>query len=135
MNILLVNNINILNNHHNLSQANVDATFVARINPCAIQNARALYQACKKSLEGDIYTLIFQQDGNIPGLEDGVSLFYTIMTYTMPSSVRLSMDSMDRLYAYDPVTWKFNISAINKDLLSLFSWLATFQTQRNSTMC
>ena len=119
-NILQVNHANILDDHHNLTQADVDAAFVARVNPRAIQNARALYHACKKSLTGDIYTLVFQQDGNIPGQEDGISLFYTVTTYTMPSSVRLSMDSMDRLYAYDPAAQKFNISAINKDLLSLF---------------
>ena len=119
-NILIVNGVNILDGYHNLTQTQVDAASAARNNPRAIQNARALFQACKRSLEGDIFTLVFQQDGNIPGTEDGVSLFFTVTTYTMSSSVRLSMDSMDRLYAYDPTTRKFNISLINKDLLSLF---------------
>ena len=119
-NIMLVNGLNILDNYHRLTQADVDAAAAARLNPRAIQNARAMYQTCKKSLEGDLFTLVFQQDGNIPGREDGISLFFTFTTYTMPSSIRLSMDSTDRLYAYNPATQKFNISVINKDLLNLF---------------
>ena len=35
-NIVLINNINVLDNHHNLSQANVDAAFITRV---TIQNA------------------------------------------------------------------------------------------------
>ena len=38
----------------------------------------------------------------------------------MPSSIRLPMDSTDCLYAYNPITRKFKIVAINKDLLNLF---------------
>ena len=117
---MLVNGLNILDNYHRLTQANVDAAAAARLNPRAIQNARAMYQTCKKSLEGDLFTLVFQQDGNIPGREDGISLFFTFTTYMMPSSICLLMDSTDRLYTYNPTTQKFNISAINKDLLNLF---------------
>ena len=119
-NILMINGINVLDDHHNLTQDQVNAAATARVNQRAIQNARAMYQACKKSLEGDLFTLVFQQDGNIPATEDGVSLFYTFTTYTLSSSVRLSMDTMDRLYAYNPAQKKYNVALINKDLLNLF---------------
>ena len=56
-NILLFNRVNILDGYHNLTQAQVDVASAARNNPRAIQNARALFQACKRSLEGDIFTL------------------------------------------------------------------------------
>ena len=65
-NILLINGINILDNHHNLTQDQVNATATAQVNQHAIQNTRTMYQACKESLEGDLLTLVFQQDGNIP---------------------------------------------------------------------
>jgi len=124
-NITTVNGVDILRNFKNVTIDQVTAAHEARVNPRAVQNSQTMYNCLKKSITGDIRTLVFQQFDALPQQEDGPLLFLKIITNTVSSSIQLAMSANDQLLNYDPSTLKFNIANINKRLQGLFLLAAT----------
>jgi len=80
---------------------------------------RATYKCLQSSITGDLFTIIFEQAANIPH-EDGLTLFLVLTSYTVSSSVQLSMNAIQPLMAFDPSKFKYEIPRINTSLLHLF---------------
>ena len=57
---------------------------------------------------------------------DGIALFKKLTTFTTVASLQLSILSFQNILEFNPFDWEFNIPAINKKLIHLFT-LATIQ--------
>ena len=124
--ILTVDGQDILKDYHSITDTQVEAAQVARIDTRAIQNAACMYKCIKSSIKGDIRDTIFTQIGNIPTIADGVALFKKSTTFTSVASLQLSMLSFNSILSFNPFEHSFNIPTINSKLMHLFV-LATTQ--------
>ena len=123
--ILQINGQSILDSYHNITKVNIEAARVARVNPRAVQNSRAMYNCIKTSITGDLKALIYSQDGNLPDHEDGLLLFKTLTDLTMSSSLQLSNVAFKNILNFDPSTLDFVIPNINTKLNHLFVLAST----------
>jgi len=112
-------NHNLFDEYFSITTAEAETARVARTNDRATQNSRAMYKCLQRSITGDLFTIIFEQAANIPH-EDGPTLFLVLTSYTVSSSVQLSMNAIQRLMAFDPAQFKYEIPRINTTLLHLF---------------
>ena len=121
----LGNNLNLLTDYHQLTEAAITAAFTARTaDPRAVQNATAMYRCIKQSIEGDLRTTLLLQVSNAPLSEDGVALFFKLTRFTIVASGQLSITSFKQILEFQPADHAFNIATINSQLLNLF-FLAT----------
>jgi hypothetical protein len=60
------------------------------------------------------------QAGNLPTHEDGPKLFWKYTSFTMTSSLKLSIMSYNALTAFDPAEYDFDLPTINTKLSHLF---------------
>jgi len=112
-------NHNLFDDYYSITNAEAELARLARTNDRAMQNSRAMYKCLQRSITGDLFTIIFEQAANIPH-EDGPLLFLMLTSYTVSSSVQLSMNAIQRLMAFDPAKFKYEIPRINTTLLHLF---------------
>ena len=120
-----------LTDYHILTNIQFDNVSAAFVNPCAIQNARAMYSCLKSSISGNLKSDLFSQAGNLPTHEYGTCLFAQLTTFTMAASLQLSMDLVKRILEFDPTNHAFNITAINTKLNHLF----VIATTGHRTLC
>lgn len=90
------------------------------VNTRSIQNSKARFSCIKSSIKGDIRDTIFTQFGNLPLLEDCISLFKRISYFTTVSSLQLSLLSFNNILTFNPHDYKFNIPIINIKLIHFF---------------
>jgi hypothetical protein len=123
------NNRNVLTEYHSIPLTNIEAAYAARTNDRAIQNARCFYHCVKATLEGDIRETIFEQLANLPGYEDGATLFKTIISLSMASSLQLTIQTIQNIQALDPSEFEYKISSINTRLVHLFMLASSINRQ------
>ena len=123
--ILSINGNNLLTNYHALSEVDIEAARAARVDPRAIQNSQAMYICLKSSITGELKSLIYSQDGNLPHHEDGPLLFKKLTSLTMSSSLQLSNVAFENILQFDPVSHDFSIPTINTQLNHLFILAST----------
>lgn len=118
--ILTFGGNNLLTHYHSVTDTDIETALTARVDPRAVQNARALYQCLKRSITGDLRATVFDQTDNLPATEDGPTLFKKLTTFTMVASTQLSMLSFKHILEFDPSAHAFNIPTINTKLIHLF---------------
>jgi hypothetical protein len=91
-----------------------------------------MYQTIKKSIEGDIKAMIFEQSDNMPTTQDGPNIFKLLMSFTIAASLQLSMMSFNQIITFDPATCNFNIPVINTKLTNLFMLATTNERDLSS---
>lgn len=119
----------LLTEYHTITEAIAEAARAARNDARAIQNSRALYHTLKSSITGDLRATMFDQAGNLPVHEDGPLLLLRLTSFTMASSLQLSIQSFSQLQNLDPSDFEFNISRVNTKLNHLFVLATTGQRQ------
>jgi hypothetical protein len=112
--------LKLLEDYSQITEADLEAERVARTNPRAIQNAKCFYKAIKSSISGSLKGTIFGQAGNLPTHEDGPKLFWKYTSFTMTSSLKLSIMSYNALTSFDPAEYNFDLPTINTKLSHLF---------------
>jgi hypothetical protein len=122
---------NLFAEHYAISEATLETARLTRTDDRALQNARTLYKCLKNSIEGDLRSILFDQDGNLPTHEDGPLFFKRLTSFTMAASLQLSVMSFQSILDLDPAEHNFNVPAINTKLNHLFV-LATTR-ERNLT--
>jgi hypothetical protein len=129
--ILTINGQHLITHYHSLTDTDITNAQVARTDPHAVQNSRPLYKCLlKSSVTGDLRATIFDQVGNIPLTEDGPALFKKLTTFTMVTSLQLSMISFKSILEFDPADYAFNVPpAINNKLNHLFVLATTRERQ------
>jgi hypothetical protein len=115
--ILTITGHDLLTDYHTVPDDNLNAACTARNDPQAIQNSRAMHKCLKSSITGDLHATIFDQTGNLPGNEDGPTLFKKLTTFTMVASLQQSMLSFKNILEFDPTEHTFNIPMINTKLI------------------
>ena len=105
---------------NSISEAELQAGHANRVDDRAKQNSKALYETLSKSIDGDLYSSLFNQAGNLPTLIDGPLLFKFISRYTTVNTMTAAAKTSDQLTNLDPVVYKFNIVEINQVLGQLF---------------
>jgi hypothetical protein len=88
-----------------------------------------MHKCLKGSISSNLLATMFDQTGNSPVNEDGPTLFKHLTTFTMVTSLQLSMLSFKNILEFDPAEHNFNFPMINTQLIHLFV-LATTQ-ERN----
>jgi hypothetical protein len=111
---------NLFTGYHSIPLSDIEAAATTRTDDRAIQNARCLYHCVKQTLEGDIRETIFEQVANLPSTEDGATLFKTITSLSMASSLQLTIQTIQQIQALDPSDFDYKISGINTRLVHLF---------------
>jgi hypothetical protein len=127
--ILTIAGHHLITHYHSITDAEIEAARVARVDPRAVQNSRSLYKCLKSSISGDLRATIFDQVGNLPITDDGPTLFKKLTTFTMVASLQLSMISFKNILQFEPVDHKFNIPTINTKLNHLFVLATTRERQ------
>jgi hypothetical protein len=127
--ILTIAGHHLITHYHSITDAEIEAARVARVDPRAVQNSRSLYKCLKSSISGDLRATIFDQVGNLPITDDGPTLFKKLTTFTMVASLQLSMISFKNILQFEPVEHKFNIPTINTKLNHLFVLATTRERQ------
>jgi hypothetical protein len=112
--------LNLLDNYSQITKADLEAARASRTNPRAIQNSKCFYSAMKSSIIGTLKGTVFGQAGNLPQVEDGPLLFWTYTSFTMTSSLKLSIMSYHSLTSFDPAEHNFDVPTINTKLSHLF---------------
>ena len=112
-----------------MTDAQIDAAHAARNDPRAIQNARAFYHTLKKSVTGNLKTILFDQADNIPVIEDGNKFFKRMTELTSSATLQLSMLSFKNILHFDPAQYDFKIPIINTKLSQLFVLATTRERQ------
>lgn len=120
---------NLLTEYHSIPEADLEAARLARADPRAIQNSKALYKCLKSSITGDLKAILFDQAGNLPTTEDGPLLFKKLTSFTMAASLQLSMMSFKNIIDFDPAAHGFSVPLVNTKLNHLFV-LATTRERR-----
>jgi hypothetical protein len=115
----------LLAQHYAVTEAQTEAARIARTNDRAMQNAQAMYQCIKKSIDGDIKAMLFDQTGNMPSHQDGPCLFKLLTSFTIAASLQLSIMSFNQIVTFDPASCKFNIPQMNTKLTNLFMLATT----------
>ena len=90
-----------------------------------MQNSQAMYLCLKTSISGELKSLIYSQDGNLPDYEDGPLLFKKLTSLTMSSSLQLSNVAFKNILEFEPSSHEFSIPAINTKLNHLFILAST----------
>ena len=124
-NILTIKGHHILTDYHYVSTSDIKSAYTNRRDDRAIQNASALFKCLESSVTGDLKATIFTQSGNLPGNEDGISLFKLLTSLTNVASLQLSMISFNNIIMFDPAIYKFSIPSINSKLINLFMLVTT----------
>ena len=125
--ILDIAGSNLLKDYHSLTNLQVYNASTARVDPCAIQNARAMYSCLKSSISGNFKSTLFSQAVNLPTHEYGNRIFAQLNTFTMAAPLQFSMDSFKRILEFDPADHGFNITSINTKLNHLLVLATTGQ--------
>jgi hypothetical protein len=115
---------NLLTDYHSVTDVDVKTAVAARVNPRAVENTKAMYKCVKASITRDLHATIFNQADTLPTMEDGPTLFKKLTTFTMVSSLQLSMLSFKMILEFDPSAHRYDIPTINTKLNHLF-FLAT----------
>ena len=118
--ILEISGKNLLTDYHKITDAEITAARNGRTDQRALQNAKALYECLKESISGHLHSTIFEQVGNIPDNEDGISLFKKLTNLTSVASLQLSVLSFNKLLHFCPSEHNFVIPTINTELNNLF---------------
>jgi hypothetical protein len=111
---------NLLTAYHSIPLPTIEAACTARMDNRAIQNSKAFYHCLKATLEGDIKATLFDQIGNLPTIEDGAALFKTITTFSLASSLQLTIKTISNIQALAPADCQFKVSTINTKLTHYF---------------
>lgn len=119
------NNCNLLDSYHSISPVTIEQVRAARTDFRSSQNSRAMFSCLFQSIEGDIRSVLFEQDGNTPAHQDGPTLFKRIVDMTATSSLQVSMQAIRQLQDLDPSDYKFNIAALNTKATQLFTLATT----------
>ena len=77
------------------------------------------------SIEGDLQTTLFGQEGNLPENEDGPALFMSMIDMTVAASLMISIQALDDLQHLDPAAHNFSIPLINTKFGELFTLATT----------
>ena len=125
--LYLVNgtSVNLLSDFHSVPESTIDTDRLARTDPRAIQNSRAMFFALSASIDGDLQNTIFTQDGNIPDIEDGPLLFKRMLHTTVAASSQVSMQALRDLQDLNPCDYSYNISIVNTRAAHLFTLATT----------
>lgn len=108
---------NLLTEYHTITKkAMAETACTLRADPCAIQNSRALNHTLKSSITGDLCATMFNQAGNLPAHKDGLLLLLCLTSFTMASSLQLSIQSFSQPQNLDLRDYEFNISRVNTKL-------------------
>ena len=113
-------NRNLLTEYHTITEDVVEAARTARIDDRAIQNSTAMYKCLTRSITGDLSTTMFDQDGNMLSHHDGPSLLMKLLSFTMASSIQLSIQTVNQINNLEPADYQFNIPNINSKINHLF---------------
>ena len=109
----------LLKDYRSISMEMVQNAHNARQNPRAIQNSQAMYECLAASFTGQIKSLIFDQLGNMPEIEDGPILFIRAIHCSQALGMASSITALDKLSDLDPAQYKFDITDINTALFNL----------------
>ncbi|CAJ1939975.1 unnamed protein product [Cylindrotheca closterium] len=101
------------------------AEHTARVDPRAIQNSRCLYNCLASRITGDLRIEIFGQPGNLPTHGDGPSLFKRMIDTTAAASLQVSSNAIQDLLNLDPGDYKFDMTAVNSQIIGLFTLATT----------
>lgn len=127
--ITSINNKDILESYHSITDSEVQAARIARTDDRAQQNARAMYHCIKGSIFGNLKIIVFSQMTTGTTHEDGVQLFLDLTKYTSTASIQLAVSAFNNIVHCDPSTFKFNIPLMNTKLSHLFV-LATTRNRK-----
>ena len=120
-------NRHLLTEYYDIPAPILETARTNRIDPRAIQNSLAFYTCLKDSIEGDLRATMFDQFGNLPEFEDGPLLLKKFTSFTMASTLQLSMQSFVQIQNLDPADYAFNISTVNTKMTHLFLLATTGQ--------
>ena len=122
-----INNVDhsLLSDFHDIPLSDLEAARIARTDPRAIQNSRAMYYCLSKSLDGDLKTILFDQESNVPTNEDGPTLFKRMMDLTIAASTQISLQALRELQDLDPSAFNYNIPLVNTRATQLFTLATT----------
>ena len=109
----------LLKDYRSISMEMVQNANTSRQNPRAIQNSQAMYECLAASFTGQIKSLIFDQLGNMPEIEDGPILFIRAIQCSQALGMASSITALDKLSDLDPAKYKFDITDINTALFNL----------------
>ena len=123
--ILTVDDKDILNEYHSVTEEKVKDARTARTDSRAQQNARAMFKCIKSSIEGSVKETVFTQSDNLPTHACGVMLFKKLTTLASVSSLQLSFLSFSYILKFNPIDMKFDIPNINTKLSQLFTLATT----------
>jgi len=118
---------NLLTDYHSITDTIIETARIARTDDRAQQNSTAMYKCLSQSITGELNTTMFDQEGNMLDHEDGPSLLSKLLSFTIASSLQLSIQSFEDLRNLDPADYSFNIPNINTKLNHLFILATTGQ--------
>ena len=123
--ILKVNVKNFLEDSQSITKAEVVTALIARTDPRAIQNCKALFKCLESSIPPSVKSTIFDQPKNKPTGNDGVEFCCKLAKFTNFASTQLSILSQNKLLVFDPSVYNFNVSLIKTKLQALFVLIRT----------
>ena len=117
--------LNLLTDYHSIPMDAIDLARANRTDPRSIQNSEAMYASLSCTAEGDLQSVLFEQDGNLPDHEDGPSLFKRMIDMSIASSTQISIQALRELQDLDPAVYEYNIAAVNTKATRLFTLATT----------
>lgn len=117
--ILTINGHHLFDNITQITMQDVQNAHNNRADHRARQNAKAMYDCIVESIDGPIYSTLFNQDGNNPP-QDGPTLYYIMMQHTGQQSVQVKINAREKLANLNPGAHKFELPALNTELSRLF---------------
>ena len=116
---------NILEEPEKISMATLVATLANNQDPRYLQDRKGMYHYVLAGLDDDLRSLIFDQPGNLPAVNDGPILFKLAMGFTSAATLQQSLNAQTELWNYDPSKHDFDLAKVHKDLANLFALMRT----------
>ena len=100
--ILNVNGKDVLEDSKSITEADLVAARIARIDPRAKQNCKSLFKCLEYSITPSVKSTIFDQPENKPTGNDGVEFYCKLTQFTTLASTQLSILPQKKLLVFGP---------------------------------